>query len=137
MITGSTVTVSVRDHLEMAAELAERHWWQVSAALAPQDLLRRPADAQWTLSWVLAETGGSVVGLMPMWRSRRPRFASGLFDPQHVAPEIFGHGGRDARAYLLIGGAADLVAGYSTIADLTDAERRLVGTALVGRAFAE
>jgi hypothetical protein len=136
MSVGVAVTVSVREHADLPPGLAARRWWQISAALAPQDLLRRAPDAQWAVSWVLAESDGAVVGLLPMWRSIRPRFASGLFDPRQVAPEIFGSGG-DARDYLLIGGAADLVAGYSVARQLTGAERHRVGTALVGRAFAE
>lgn len=132
-----TLTVSVRHPGEMPSELACASWSQVSAALAPQDLLRQPTEAQWTVSWVVAEAAGAVVGLLPTWRSRRPRFSSALFDPATVAPSIFDRATRDARDYLLIGGATDLVAGYSVVGGLAGDERRRVGAALVAGAFAE
>jgi hypothetical protein len=128
---------SVRTAAEVSELVRKAQWSPVSAALAPADLLGGPARTQWDITVVVAEQNGEPVGVLPLWRSRRARFAGSMFEPAKVAPALFSPDDSDATSYLFVGGAKDLTAGYTLASGLSVAEREAVAAALVGCAFRE
>ncbi|GAA2206593.1 hypothetical protein GCM10009850_020510 [Nonomuraea monospora] len=122
---------------DLPAGLSGREWHAASVSLMPGRAGRHYLSASWETSVVLAlGEGGVVLGLLPVQRVKSRAVPSAVFDPAVLAPRLFGEVG-DARAYLFVGGCADLVAGAVTSADLTAGQAEEVRRALVARARAE
>jgi hypothetical protein len=108
-------------------------WIFSSTALAPSRLGRVAADARWRSWFTSAFLGEALVGLLPMYQSKRKAFTASMYDPAAVAPRAFA--ARRADQWLLIGGNTELVSGVTVRAALAAEEARQVGRALVDAAF--
>jgi hypothetical protein len=108
-------------------------WSFASTALAPSRLGRIAADARWR-SWLAgAFLDDELVGLLPMYQSKRTSFSTSMYDPAAVAPQVFAP--RQADEWMLIGGSTELVSGVTVHAALAAERARQVGRALVDAAF--
>lgn len=128
----STVVATLH---EFADVLDDDEWGFISTALAPGRLRRVAADARWRSWFVVALASGVPVGLLPLYRSKNPSFATPIFDPVRVAPELFGVASRRADEYLLIGGNTGLVSGAALAASLDHELAHRVLVMLVDTAF--
>ncbi|MER6738279.1 GNAT family N-acetyltransferase [Streptomyces puniciscabiei] len=127
-MTGISTTVWPQTEL---GTLSRESWHVPSSALDPARLA--VADARWHSSFVVAEMNGRPVGVLPLNRCRSAAFPAPIYDPAHIAPQLFEV--RRADSHLLIGGSTELVSGYVTRTALDESARRQVGRALVTAAF--
>ncbi|TYB69129.1 hypothetical protein FXF51_07745 [Nonomuraea sp. PA05] len=131
------VTTEVIGIDDLPAGLSGQEWHAASVSLMPGRAGRHYLSASWETEIVLATgEGGGVLGFLPVQRVKSRAVPSAVFDPAVLAPRLFCEVG-DARAYLFVGGCADLVAGAVTSAGLTAGRAESVRRALVGRARAE
>lgn len=130
---GIRVRTRVMEQTEFSDLLDDNEWIFSSTALAPGRLRRVARDGRWRSWFAVTFVDDVPVGLLPMYRSKRPAFVAALYDPARVAPQLFA--ARRADEYMLVGGSTELVSGFAHRASLDRDQTRDIGTALADAAF--
>lgn len=130
-----TAVIAAGQFAEALSSDSGSAWAAWSTALLPGRVHGTANDARWETRFVTASRDGRIVGAMGVHSSRGTRFPSAISDPARVAPELFDTEVTDARAYLLIGGHADMVAGTAVCADLGVEAREAVRAAVAEQAW--
>lgn len=100
----------------------QQAWDVASVHLLPSTVVNSK-DVRVESQAVIAVDNGTLLGVLPIYRLRRGDFPSPIFDPRHVAPDIFGQVGHGPERFLLVGGYSDLVSGCAVSATASSTRR--------------